>query len=403
MSVVAEIATKHPVPQNEDIILIIDDDSSYIEVLVAYLEEYCFKTLVANNGEIGIKIAKFSQPYLILLDVMMSGIDGFETCRRLKADDSTKNIPVIFMTVLEKTEDKLKGFEVGGVDYITKPIHRKELLARITTHIRIRDLTLRLNAKIEKLTQTRHELVQNEKMATLGRLVAGVAHEINTPVGLSITAASTLDKETQIIKNEFNQGKLKRSALQAYLETAQQGSQLILSNLQQAAELVQSFKQVAVDQTHLARRQFTVKAYLEETILNLMPKLKQTKHRLTINGNDTVTINSYPGALSQVVNNLVTNSIAHAYQPGESGQLQFDISAHDSKLTIEYSDNGCGIAPENLSKIFEPFFTTARNQGGSGLGLHIVYNLITQKLKGTIRCESQVGKGTQFIIELPTQ
>jgi len=134
-----------------------------------------------------------------------------------------------------------------------------------------------------------------------------------------------------------------------------------------------------------------------------MPKLKQTKHRLTINGDDTVTINSYPGALSQVVNNLVTNSITHAYQLGESGQLHFDITAHDSKLTIEYSDNGCGIAPENLSKIFEPFFTTARSQGGSGLGLHIVYNMVTQKLKGTIRCESRVGEGTTFIIELPTQ
>jgi predicted ATPase/signal transduction histidine kinase/tRNA A-37 threonylcarbamoyl transferase component Bud32 len=265
----------------------------------------------------------------------------------------------------------------------------------------VAERTQELSTALDNLKATQNQLIESEKMAALGGLVAGVAHEINTPVGVGITAASTLDKETQAFVEQFNQGKLKRSALQAYLDTAQQGSQLILSNLQQAAELVQSFKQVAVDQTHLSQRQFAVKEYFKETILNLMPKLKQTNHRLTINGNDTVTINSYPGALSQVVNNLVTNSIAHAYQPGESGQLQFDISAHDSKLTIEYSDNGCGIAPENLSKIFEPFFTTARSQGGSGLGLHIVYNLITQKLKGTIRCESRVGKGTTFIIELP--
>jgi predicted ATPase/signal transduction histidine kinase/tRNA A-37 threonylcarbamoyl transferase component Bud32 len=270
--------------------------------------------------------------------------------------------------------------------------HLEELVA---------ERTQELTTALDNLKATQNQLIESEKMAALGGLVAGVAHEINTPVGVGITAASTLDKETQAFVEQFNQGKLKRSALQAYLDTAQQGSQLILSNLQQAAELVQSFKQVAVDQTHLARRQFAVKAYIEETILNLMPKLKQTKHRLTINGDDTVTINSYPGALSQVVNNLVTNSIAHAYQPGESGQLHFYITAHDSKLTIEYHDDGCGIAPENLSKIFEPFFTTARNQGGSGLGLHIVYNLITQKLKGTIRCKSRMGEGTIFIIELP--
>ncbi len=272
--------------------------------------------------------------------------------------------------------------------------HLEELVA---------ERTQELSTALDNLKATQNQLIESEKMAALGGLVAGVAHEINTPVGVGITAASTLDKETQTFVDQFNQGKLKRSALQAYLETAQQGCQLILSNLQQAAELVHSFKQVAVDQTHLSQRQFAVKEYLEETILNLMPKLKQTKHRLTINGDDTVTINSYPGALSQVVNNLVTNSITHAYQLGESGQLHFDITAHDSKLTIEYSDNGCGIAPENLSKIFEPFFTTARSQGGSGLGLHIVYNMVTQKLKGTIRCESRVGEGTTFIIELPTQ
>jgi two-component system, NtrC family, sensor kinase len=197
-------------------------------------------------------------------------------------------------------------------------------------------------------------------------------------------------------------GQLKRSALTDYLEIAQVSTQLLLSNLNRAGELVQSFKQVAVDQSTLGQRRFEVKHYLEEIVLSLSPQFKKTAQTIRVIGDDTLTIVSYPGILAQVVTNLVTNSLLHAFTPEQPGQLQFQIRQMFSQVVIEYSDNGSGIAADIISRIFEPFFTTARHKGGTGLGLHITYNLVTQKLNGTISVQSQVGQGTQFTIALPS-
>jgi signal transduction histidine kinase len=196
---------------------------------------------------------------------------------------------------------------------------------------------------------------------------------------------------------------MKRSDLEKYLDTAGQSSSMILKNLQRAAELIQSFKQVAVDQSSEERRAFAVKPYLDEILLSLHPKLKRTQLTTEIHADDGLTLDSYPGVFAQIVTNLVMNSLIHAYEPGERGHLVFNLKQKNNHFVFEYADDGRGISKENLSKIFDPFFTTKRGQGGSGLGLHIIYNLVTQKLGGTIRCESEVGQGTQFIIEAPVQ
>ena len=271
--------------------------------------------------------------------------------------------------------------------------------------------TQKLSEALDQLKATQNQLLESKKMASLGTLVAGVAHEINTPIGTALMSASFLANETKVFATNWEEGQLKRSQLQEYLDNATESSQLIISNLQRAGELVQSFKNVAIDQTKADRRSFALKPYLEEVLHSLDPHLKQTKHELSVEGDDTIMIESYPGVLSQVVTNLVLNSIIHAYIPGEEGELRFEVrlwseaskegSIERSGVVIYYTDNGCGIPPQNLEKIFEPFFTTARSKGGSGLGLHIVYNLVTQKLQGNIRCESEVGKGTKFAIELP--
>ena len=266
----------------------------------------------------------------------------------------------------------------------------------------VSERTAELSQTLEDLKATQEQLIESEKMAALGGLVAGVAHEINTPVGIGITAASTLESETKLFVQACRTG-LKRSALKSYIKTATQSSQLILNNLKRAAKLVHSFKQVAVDQTSLEKRSFALKAYLESTLRSLEPQLKQTKHTLNVTGDHKLTLHSYPGAFSQVVTNLVMNSLTHAYQYGQAGVLSFEFTQINNRLTFKYSDDGCGIPTENLSRIFEPFFTTARNQGGTGLGLHIVYNLVTQKLGGTIRCESQVGLGTTFFMDWPVE
>ncbi|NER39888.1 MAG: AAA family ATPase [Oscillatoria sp. SIO1A7] len=266
---------------------------------------------------------------------------------------------------------------------------------------KVKERTAELSDALENLKATQKQLVESEKMAALGGLVAGVAHEINTPIGTSITVASTLADETKSFLGAVASGQLKRSVLNNYLDLASESTQLMLSNLHRAGELIQSFKQIATDQSNLEQRRFNLKKYLEEIALSLAPKLKQTLHTLTVTGEETITIESYPGALAQITTNLVTNSLTHAYPSEQAGQLRLAISVEGDMVRIEYRDDGCGIDRENKGKIFEPFFTTARHQGGTGLGLHIVYNLVTQKLLGTIEVESEVGSGTKFEIVLP--
>ncbi|MDY6805697.1 MAG: ATP-binding sensor histidine kinase [Cyanobacteriota bacterium] len=272
-----------------------------------------------------------------------------------------------------------------------------------TLEEKVADRTRELSDALENLKATQGQLVEAEKMASLGSLVAGVAHEINTPVGNSITAASTLVSGTKSFSDDFNAGKLKKSALKGYLELVGESSHLILSNLERAGELIQSFKEVAVDRSILDRRQFPVIGYIKEILISLKPKLKMTEHTVTIDGDEGIILDSYPGALSQIITNLVVNSIDRAYNGDEAGKLEFEIEVIGDRLILQYSDDGCGIPPENLDKIFEPFFTTARDRGGSGLGLHIVYNLVTQTLFGKITCESAVGEGTKFVLDLPLQ
>ncbi|MDF5738471.1 MULTISPECIES: trifunctional serine/threonine-protein kinase/ATP-binding protein/sensor histidine kinase [unclassified Nostoc] len=272
-----------------------------------------------------------------------------------------------------------------------------------TLEQKVSDRTQQLSQVLEELKTTQDHLVESKKMAALGSLVAGVAHEVNTPVGTSITLVSTLIDKTTALITTVEQGQLKRADLTNYLNIAKECGDIILTNLNSAAELVQSFKQVAVDQTNLEQRTIRVKVYLEETLFSLAPNLRKTLHTVTITGDDTVTISSYPGALAQVVTNLVMNSLMHAYQPEESGEMHFQVLQQADQVIIQYRDHGCGIPEEHLSRIFEPFFTTARHRGGTGLGLHIVYNLVTQKLGGRINVQSEVGKGTLFIVTLPLE
>ena len=267
---------------------------------------------------------------------------------------------------------------------------------------KVQERTQELSHTLEKLKATQNKLVESEKMAALGSLVAGIAHEINTPVGTSITVASNLAVKTQDFVKNITQGQLKRSILNNYLQIAQQSSLLLVQNLNRAGELVNSFKQVAVDQSNLEIRQFRVKEYIEGVLLSLAPQLKQSPHKTKVSGDENLEINSYAGSFAQVVTNLVMNSLIHAYPQGEAGQLNFEILSEDENIKIIYSDDGCGIPEENLGRIFEPFFTTKRNQGGTGLGLHIVYNLITYKLQGSIDVNSLIGKGSQFTMIIPT-
>lgn len=259
-----------------------------------------------------------------------------------------------------------------------------------------------LQTTLNNLRLAQNQLIESEKMAALGSLVAGVAHEINTPIGNSILAASTLAVESKHFMQLVETGVMKRSQIREYINVLQESSEIILSNLHRAGDLVKSFKQVAVDRSSANIRWFGVKDYLEDILLSLEPQLKKTPHWITILGDDQIGITSDPGTFSQIITNLVLNTITHAYPDSDRpGSLEFELVDQTPNLVLYYRDDGCGIPPEHLDKIFHPFFTTARDRGGSGLGLHIVYNLVTQSLMGTVEVKSQVGKGTEFKLVLP--
>ncbi|RKZ72862.1 MAG: hypothetical protein DRQ57_16205, partial [Gammaproteobacteria bacterium] len=311
------------------------------------------------------------------------------TSKRLSKGDFSKKAQV-------KTND-----ELGTLAQSFNAMAEQLKTSFDTLDAKVVERTAQLDEKIAELTQTRKELVESEKMASLGGLVAGIAHEINTPIGICVTAASTLADRTTETATAYHNNQLKGSALKAYFNMAQSSSSLVLNNLNRADELIQNFKQVAVDQSNLDKRSFAMKKNIQDTLISLKSHLKKTPHQITVHGDEQIEINSYPGAFSQIITNLIMNSVRHAYSIEETGNLHFEIKLDSEHLIIEYSDDGCGIPPENLAKIFEPFFTTARNQGDTGLGLHIVFNLVTQKLQGIISVQSEVGVGTTFILNLP--
>jgi PAS domain S-box-containing protein len=277
--------------------------------------------------------------------------------------------------------------------------HLQDLVSERTADLN--ETNRRLQESLARLQQTQAQLVESEKMSSLGSLVAGIAHEINTPVGIGVTAASHLEQETREVSGLMEQGQLKASTLRTFLLTARDSSNMILSNLMRAADLIQSFKKVAVDQSSQERRIFNLKRYIDEVLLSLRPKLKKTTHTITINCPDDLSLDSYPGAFSQVLTNLVMNSLIHGFENMENGRIGMDIHAENGMLHLRYSDNGKGIPKEFIQKVFDPFFTTRRGTGGSGLGLHILYNLVTQTLGGRVLCSSEPGVETVFTIVCP--
>ena len=257
---------------------------------------------------------------------------------------------------------------------------------------------------IENLKNTRDQLVQNEKMASLGELVAGIAHEVNTPMGIGVTAASHLQDLVAIFTQKFESGKITKTEFSDFLNDANEVTHILLTNLERGAKLISSFKQIAVDQTSEDRRLFNLKNTVEETLLSLHPKIKQTKISVDITCPENIELDSYPGSYSQVISNLVTNSLIHAYDKNDSGKIGIQISTTAQELSIRYCDDGKGIAEENKKKVFDPFFTTRRGSGGSGLGLNLIFNIITQQLKGEINIQDNTQStttGTCFDIKLP--
>lgn len=285
---------------------------------------------------------------------------------------------------IEEQRDQLQDQR----DYV---LEQKEELEKQKEHL---DQTLQV------LQTTQKKLVDSEKMAALGSLVAGVAHEINTPVGIGIAASSSMVTKTEHLETSFTAKKMTMTELQAYLETTKQACDLIFSNLNRTAELVKSFKQVSVDNMTEQKRVFNLLEYLNDIIRSLGPKIKVRPVKVVLDCPETIVLNSYPGSYYQVITNFINNSLMHAFDDNEEGEMKIKAFIQSGLLHIVYTDNGKGIPKENLSKVFDPFFTT-NMQVGTGLGMNITYNIITQRLGGEIALESVVGEGVKFTVTIP--
>ena len=272
---------------------------------------------------------------------------------------------------------------------VTAEAHTKELEQRSKA----------LEVSLARLTDAQAKLIMHEKMASLGQLVAGVAHEINTPLGVAVTASSLLSDWTEELAAGLQVGNLRRSNLERYITDTREGCGLLHSNLQRAAELVRSFKQIAADQSTDERRRFDIGVLLSDVSYSLTPIWRKGGHRMDIFCPEGIFLNGYPGMISQILTNLVTNSVIHGFDPGESGVITVTVTLPDSD-TVElcYADNGKGIAANVRDKVFDPFFTTNRGAGSTGLGMHIIYNLEVGKLGGTIDLHTDIDQGVRIVM-----
>lgn len=415
------------------IVLIVDDTPSNLEVLSEALSKANYQVAVALDGETALEQVNYKPPDLILLDVMMPEVDGFETCARLKANPAICDIPVIFMTALSDPVDKVKGLHLGAVDYITKPFKTEELIARVGVHLKLYNLTRTLEQKVEERTaelsqtlkqlqQAQLQLIQSEKMSALGKLVAGIAHEINNPVNFiqgnltytqqyvsdllkliqlyqsqSVIPSSEIEAWTREIDLEFM-----KTDLPNLVESMQSGTQRI----QKIVKLLQEFSR----QNESGLKAANIHDGLEQTLtllnhrFQLNPKFKDIK--IVKKYENLPLIHCHSEQLNQVFLSILSNAI-DALEERENFSLDRPtiwIIAEQQEaqwIRITIGNNGPPIPDAVKARLFDPFFTTKPIGKGTGMGLSISYQIITQQHRGKLSCRSSPGKGAEFIIEIP--
>ncbi|HFE46029.1 MAG TPA: sensor histidine kinase [Nannocystis exedens] len=322
----------------------------------------------------------------------------FTTSFRANSEFRISTLLLGFLCFKRGVEEVIESGDLG-------PQHRLEII-RILDELyfdaAIDMVDLYADKLLKALQQTQHQLMQREKMAALGGLVAGVAHEINTPMGVAVTAASLLRDRVRDVERDLESGQLRKRALESFIGDATEAAELTLGNLRRAADLVTSFKKIAVDQSNAIRRRVQLGPYLREVIASLGPLYKRTPHRLDLVIDESVEAILDAGALSQILTNFVQNALIHGFTDEQPGLMTICLQrCDDQQIELSFSDNGSGLSASARERLFEPFFTTRRGSGGSGLGLHIVHNLVAEVLCGTITVSSSPGRGTTFRIRFP--
>ena len=345
------------------------------------------------------KVAFIAVIFLSLIVIM-----GFAIARSISAP--LQELRTTMQTIVSgqydrKVEDTGVHDEIGEMARSVE-VFRQNAIAKRQVENDLRASKESAEQALRELRQAQTNLIEAEKLAALGGLVAGVAHEVNNPVGIGLTVASSFARRAESFAKEVREGPLRKSSLEAFVSGSRDAAQQLVANLQRAGELIQSFKQVAVDRSHADRRQFDLREATDQIVASLRPALKRTKVSLSIDGAPGVLMDSYPGSYGQVVTNLFLNALAHAFPDERPGRVFIETRDIGGGLVeVLVADDGIGMSDEVQKRAFEPFFTTQRTRGGTGLGLHIVYNLVTQRLGGRISLDSQVGRGTVFRITLP--
>jgi signal transduction histidine kinase len=306
--------------------------------------------------------------------------------------------------VAENYEEPIQGThasdEIGEMARAVS-VFRENALAKRKAENELRASKERAEKALDDLREAQQNLIAAEKLAALGGLVAGVAHEVNNPIGISLTVASSFARRCDDFVKEVAAGPLRRSRLDEFLDGGKDAANQLVANLQRAGELVQSFKQVAVDRSHADRRQFDLRESTDQIIASLRPVLKKSQISLTVDVPAGILMDSYPGSYGQVLTNLFLNSVIHAFPDGRAGSVIVEARQVRDDVDIFVSDDGVGMSDEIQRRALDPFFTTRRNEGGTGLGLHIIFNLVTQQLGGRLTFESRLGWGTRFRITIP--
>lgn len=362
------------------------------------------RSIIANNAQEDTSTNEFTESYLkplgieSMLDVPIrhrGKMVGIICCEHIGQARQWTDDEASFAAALAD----LVGRSINAKNYYDAASKLEEANVELENRVKLR--TQELETALNNLKKTQKQLVESEKMAALGGLVSGVAHEVNTPLGVSITAISHLEKEINQLVSQFEQNELSEDVFLHFIDDSRDALDIITNNMNRAANLIRDFKKTAVSQTEDRVSEFKILESVHSLISSLHPVTKKSNTKINLDCDPNLTANNHAGALSQVLTNLIINSVTHAFGEVSNPTIDIAFKLKDGIVHLEYKDNGKGIPENNISRIFEPFFTTKRQSGGSGLGLSILYNLVTQKLNGEVSVSSLPNEGTEFFISFP--